>query len=369
MALTNKLSAIGNAIREKTGSTALMTLDAMPAAIAGIQTGGGGSVEVEPIVLTGNCAYGCAGIMGGTYIELFGDTVSTDRIISAEGMFAYYNKATIPFTINLTGNYNYMGKMFYHAEKLKEVPNVLNACPVDLGFMFEGCMDLQRLPENFGEDWNWSTLQSGSNNLSCIFYNCYSLRNAPTTFIKNIRNSLKTSSAVYYCLFYYCRSLDEVKGLTVSLAQLTSNRMASLITNCYRLKDFTFETNEDGTPKTAQWKSQTIDFSPSCGWSLVGADAFKGYGFPDGKEVYDDATYQALKDDPDWWTTKVAYSRYNHDSAVNTINSLPDCSATGTNTIKFKGAAGELTDGGACNTLTEEEIAVATAKGWTVSLV
>jgi hypothetical protein len=41
----------------------------------------------------------------------------------------------------------------------------------------------------------------------------------------------------------------------------------------------------------------------------------------------------------------------------------------GTNTIKFKGASGAKTDGGAINTLTEEEIAVAAAKGWTVSLV
>jgi len=48
---------------------------------------------------------------------------------------------------------------------------------------------------------------------------------------------------------------------------------------------------------------------------------------------------------------------------------LPDTSAYGTNTIKFRGAAGALTDGGAINTMTAEEIAVATAKGWTVSFV
>ena len=81
-----------------------------------------------------------------------------------------------------------------------------------------------------------------------------------------------------------------------------------------------------------------------------------------------------LKNDSDWFTTNVAYRRYNHDSAVATINSLPDtsaylASASGTNTIKFNGAAGSATDGGAINTLTEEEIAVATAKGWTVTLV
>ena len=57
-----------------------------------------------------------------------------------------------------------------------------------------------------------------------------------------------------------------------------------------------------------------------------------------------------------------------------TINCLPDtaaylASAGGTNTIKFKGGAGSSTDGGAINTMTEEEIAVAAAKGWTVTFV
>lgn len=40
MALTNKLSAIGDAIRDKTGKTAKMTLDEMPAEIAAIEGGG-----------------------------------------------------------------------------------------------------------------------------------------------------------------------------------------------------------------------------------------------------------------------------------------------------------------------------------------
>ena len=42
MALTDKLTAIANAIREKTGGTELLTLDQMPTEIAGIETGGGG---------------------------------------------------------------------------------------------------------------------------------------------------------------------------------------------------------------------------------------------------------------------------------------------------------------------------------------
>ena len=116
-------------------------------------------------------------------------------------------------------------------------------------------------------------------------------------------------------------------------------------------------------------KSQVIDITYGTGYRT---DKERPEYFPTDKEIKDDATYQVLKDDPDAWTTKLEYAFYNHDSAVETINSLPDTSAYlaeagGTNTIKFKGNAGSKTDGGAINTMTAEEIAVAAAKGWTVA--
>ena len=131
----------------------------------------------------------------------------------------------------------------------------------------------------------------------------------------------------------------------------------------------------NGVPYTVTWKSQVISLGIYVGYYQYKSDILNyNSGITADKEVKDDATYQALKNDPDWFTCDVNYSRYNHDSAVATINSLPDTSAYlatagGTNTIKFKGQAGALTDGGAINTLTEEEIAVAAAKGWTCSFV
>ena len=54
MALTDKLSAIGNAIRAKTGGTDMLTLEQMPTAIASIQTGSGGtSDELAKKIITG----------------------------------------------------------------------------------------------------------------------------------------------------------------------------------------------------------------------------------------------------------------------------------------------------------------------------
>ena len=53
MALTDKLTAIGNAIREKTGGTEKLTLDAMPTEIAGIQT----DPTIETLEVTSNGTY------------------------------------------------------------------------------------------------------------------------------------------------------------------------------------------------------------------------------------------------------------------------------------------------------------------------
>ena len=61
MALTNKLTAIGDAIRAKTGTTEAMTLDEMATAISGITTGSGGEstdfIPESAYTFTGTCNY------------------------------------------------------------------------------------------------------------------------------------------------------------------------------------------------------------------------------------------------------------------------------------------------------------------------
>jgi hypothetical protein len=173
--------------------------------------------------------------------------------------------------------------------------------------------------------------------------------------------------------FYYCYVLDEVIGFPIQQSKLTSNCFGNTFYKCNRLKDIIFQTNEDGTPEVANWSNQTIDLS-RVGF-IDGSVSEKNAivstynsGITADKYVDTPAAYEALKNDPDWFGS-CSYSRYDHASAMRTINSLPDCSSGSGNTIKFKGAAGLNTDGGAINTFTEEEIAIATAKGWTVSYV
>ena len=367
------LNAIGDAVRAKGNTEDKILVSNLATAINNLPSGG--DIEVEPIVLTGDCSYACGGDIASTYIDLFGNTISTNNVTSTNYLFQRNTLSKIPFDINWSNStYGSMAYTFNYAENLKELPKINNAYPSTLSTMFGNCTSLREIPEDWCDTWNWERMHTYSSaSMGSMFSYCSSLRKIPNTLLSNLWG-MGTSGfyTMYSRGFNYCCNLDGVIGIPIHPANLTSNCFDNIVGFCIRLKDFIFQTNEDGTPKVAKWKNQTLDFSYYTGYAAVGNRYYfiqYNSGITADKEVKDDATYQALKDDPDWFTCDINYSRYNHDSAVATINSLPDCSATGTNTIKFSGNAGAKTDGGAINTLTEEEIAVAAAKGWTVTLV
>ena len=414
MALTEKLGAIGDAIRAKTGGTELLTLDAMPTEIEGIQTGGvvealevtangtytapdgvdgyspvtvnvpqDGSPPESAFVISGDCAYRFANGGWDWFIENYGDRITTNGIYSTDHMFNNSKVTSIPFDINfyISENFKNSSNMFHGCTSITEVPKVKHLNVYNTQYFFSQCTKLRTIPDDFTDTWDWSYLKKQTGEYtgvqSYMFWLCYSLRSIPISIINHGNPYVTYSYSYFNNGFYECYVIDELVNLPVPYinATWTSNAFNNTFTQCSRLKNITFALQEDGTLYVMNWKTQTIDLSGYVGYSNS-ANNITGYnsGITADKEVTDDATYQALKDDPDWFTCNVAYSRYNHDSAVATINSLPDTSAYlatagGTNTIKFKGAAGSATDGGAINTLTEEEIAVATAKGWTCSFV
>ena len=373
MALTNKLSAIGDAIREKTGKSEKLTLEQMPVEIASITTGS----ETIPFVISGKAINACAAtsstypnLPGDFFIENYGNTITTKDITIISGMFEYSSVSIILFDINCKSETAIITtSAFNSCSNLKNIPNINGITILDnADRMFTNCYRVRYIPNDLFKDCSYTGTQYDR-----MFYNCYSLRKLPQYFISSFDKNLNYQYSLYYNGFYQCACLDEIVDLMPS-GEYTTNTFNSTCSYCARLKNFTFKLQEDGTPYVMNWKNQTIDLA-----SYIGHYTFTRYilnynsGITADKEVKDDATYQALKDDPDWFTMLPAYSRYNHDSAVATINSLPDTSAYlaangGTNTIKFTGDSGSATDGGAINTLTEEEIAVAAAKGWTVTL-
>ena len=336
--------------------------------------------------ITGDCSDRFSSNGWNWFIEDFGNKITTKGIMPISSIFEESNKLTeIPFDLNIADSSHYdFNRVFYNNNNLLSVPNIIGperkpqtgsySNSMRFKEMFYNCYRLREIPYDYfwkiapNADY-WESTRKYTEDRTYLFYGCYSLRKLPDISI--LKNSGGRLSTVYYNGFNNCACLDEMTNLPVyNYVAYTSNMFNNSFNSCNRLKELIFETNEDGTPKTAQWKSQTINLAEYVGYTTVIARILNyNSGITADKEVKDDATYQALKDDPDWFSCDINYSRYNRTSAVNTINSLPDTSAYGTNTISFKGASGALTDGGAINTLTEEEIAVAAAKGWTVSLV
>ena len=222
--------------------------------------------------------------------------------------------------------------------------------------------------------------------------------------INNEQSYSNYSDTPYYNIrgFDYIKELKNIAVPYRNTKAVTSNITFFGYSSIYfpNTNSITFATN-NGEPYKVNWKNQTINFNGKIGhnnrdWSNSYKDYAQGYWKEKNNIFYNTSdleqaklNYNKLKSQDNWfsWSTKsgayegksnvsysLLFSRYNHDSAVETINSLPDTSeyltsAGGTNTIKFTGIQGALTDGGAINTLTEAEIAVATEKGWTVSMV
>ena len=356
--------------------TAPTGVDGYSPVTVNVPTGGAG-IPSEAFSISGDCKYRFANKGWDWFIENYGSQITTSNITDADHIFSYSKVEAIPFTINLSTSGCECKNMFDNCMSLKTLPEV-SGKPTQFSSIFYHCHNIRQIPDSWG-NLDFSKIATISYaNISSIFGYCFSLRQIPASLLSNLHND--KANGAYYKLYYrgfsYCCSLDEILNIPVDGATITSNMFGSTFERCNRSKNIIFATN-NGTPYTANWKTQTIDLTRAVGYNFGSEQKYilnYNSGITSDKQVTDDTTYQALKDDPDWWTTNKNYSRYNHDSAVATINSLPDTSAYlatagGTNTIKFDGNSGSATDGGAINTLTEEEIAVATAKGWTVTLV
>ena len=396
------LTNIANAIREKNGLTNTYKPSEMAAAILAITTGGGGA-DVKPIVLTGEQMYGCAGTLAGEYINLYGNKISTNDISSADSMFIYNTAQSIPFTINYKSIGGYFPLKFssmFAYSKVTTSPRIrLDLTTIDsntkvnLESMFFSANYLRNADDTFVSSEIEAAMGAYkvdneyiTHHLQSIFDSCYSLRTAPD-WIKHIKLNPESTSYPAYSyhlydnLFKDCYALDEIKDLpviTLEAKKATTNYFQYTFHNLHHLRSLTFETNNDGSPLVANWTDQIIDLTQYVGYA-GGSVSMINYnsGLTMEMEIKRGATGtknpEVREQYPnDWWTQNKLESRYNLASAIETINSLPDTSAAlatgGTaNTIKF-GGQGSVNDGTYIGNMPEENIAVATSKGWTVSL-
>lgn len=388
------LTNIADAIREKNGETTQYNPVDMPAAIAAIQ-GGGGTGDLETFTITGDASYA---LSNGTKnfttsynkvgqwniyrLAIVNNLLKTENINKL--MYFCQGMTTIdelPFEINMapSGNYSstddklYMQGAFYNTS-LRKLPKINFASDV----LVQGDYLLDQLcrESKYLEDVSAlaaipSAYCQQKTFTGYTFYCCYALRSIPVEFWRVVQNSYQNLNYAYKYTLNGCRMLDEILEFPViNLTSTSSNMFSDTFTNCTRAKRMTFAVKEDGTPYSKpNWTNQTINlFSLGYGNGSTSFDSYYKYSttITEDKKVTDDASYQALKDDPDWFCVNSDYSRYNKISAIETISTLPTVGSGCT--IKFSANAGLKTDGGNIGSLTEEEIAVAAAKGWTVTL-
>lgn len=365
------LTAIADAIRGKNGTETTYKPAEMADAIANLPSGG--DIPSEALVFTGALDdYTLSGQAGEVLIDYCSSQLNFSNVTSARSLFAFVDRDLSDLTININ---NCLPDGMFFDGAMSALPKIVGSFSNNnsqLEGMFFGCHNLREIPTSVFEQATFPTGDYIS--LYNLFADNFSLKSIPSDLIKRMAGSADISGGMYYGYYVFrnCYVLSEILNFPVAQSTLTSNAFSDFVGRCGRLKSLTFDT-DNGVAKTGNWKNQIIDLTKYVGYNSSKIEILNyNSGITADKEVNSVETYQALKNDPDWFTTMQIFSRYNHDSAVETINSLPDtsaylASAGGTNTIKFKGAAGSATDGGAINTLTEEEIAVATAKGWTVT--
>jgi hypothetical protein len=179
MALINKLSAIGEAIREKTGKEDLLTLEQMPEEIRGISGGGEDSyydVFWDNFQENGNrtdYAHGFSGI--GWDDETFKPKYPI-KVVSGESMFRKAQITELPAGLVDWSYYNkslYGSDMFLLCAKLKIIYDAIDISNIGrFNNMFSGCTALETVSfEGSNAGANWSLTFNGCSSLKDVRFN------------------------------------------------------------------------------------------------------------------------------------------------------------------------------------------------------
>ena len=127
MALTNKLTAIADAIRGKTGKTAQMTLDQMATEIAGIETGGGGSAiysgEFTPAENLTTISIDIPGNY--TYFVIYATAKVTGYSVKATGFLFTDNASPLWYAIASNNTGASLGTVIYEFQYADETNKII----------------------------------------------------------------------------------------------------------------------------------------------------------------------------------------------------------------------------------------------------
>ena len=296
--------------------------------------------------------------------------LNTVSITNISGMFNYcYSLITIPL-LN-TASVTNMSNMFNYCHSLTAIPLLDTSKVINMSYMFNCCYSLKTIP----------LLNTASvTNMSNMFKNCYSLTTIPllnTASVTNMNN-----------MFNYCHSLKTIPLLDTS--NVTS--IAGMFQNCYSLTTIPLLDTSKITNMSNMFNCcYSLKIIPLLDTSKVTniynmfyyCRSLKTIPLLDASSVnYINNTFRScdsLENIDGLYNLGKAYSTSNsanysyyildltycpnltHDSLMNVINNLYDIATKGCNSQSLQLGSANIAK------LTEDEIAIATNKGWTVS--
>ena len=216
----SKLTAIGNAIRSKTGKTASLTLDQMANEISNISTGGVGGSEnrlKKLLDAVKHCSY-LFTYYEGTSVEDLISYSDTENVTDMEYMFEYCsNLQTIP-QLN-TSKVTDTKYMFRACTNLQTIPQLNTSNVTNMKYMFERCNNLQTIP---------LLDTSKVTTMSYMFDDCYKLSTIDITSMDKI------TSANY--LSYFANSCYSLTKLIIRTMTVIPPLNTDSFTNCYHFE-------------------------------------------------------------------------------------------------------------------------------------
>ena len=291
-------------------------------------------------------------------------------------MFSYSTTLEeIPFDIYLASTTTYHSTigMFQNCNQLIKIPMIHFLVAYDMSNMFSGCNSISSFPENFTEDWDWSRLDSATSayagNRSNLFTNCMKLREIPQELLIHGNPFGSYSYALTFQGWNNCYGLEKLENVFIPYksTSMTSNAFSNMVKNCCRLKKLILQTQQDGTPyNVSGWKSQTIDLS-TVGYGSI--TYMRLVDLTEETQIDNEEKWRSYIDGsyPDGWGASVEYSTFGATAVKELIASLPNITGGSSNTIKLNQKAASAIPGEEMTSLTEEDIAVAAAKGWTIT--
>lgn len=347
-----KLVAIGDAIRSKTETTAEYSLDDMPEVIQGIETGGNGEELaisdasylfysgarvsnydsiVKHLVDVTNMSYMFSKFPDGISVDI--STLNTSKVINMSNMFNGAKLRSADFSNFDTSNVTDMSSMFNGCDYLADlnIKNFDTSKVTNMNEMFVGMMNLETLDlSNFDTSnvTNMSSMFAANGKLKNLNISSFNTSKVTTmTYMFNNCNGLKTldfsnfdtgKANMMTSIFNGCSSLEEITGFSATnKAGLTIGFPKGTTSSRYALRRLTFRTD-----------------------------------LPEG-------TYSIRS------AINISYCAFDRAGMVEMFNSLPDITSAGVSAnYKKITITGNpcLTDG----TLTDEDRAIATNKGWTL---